>query len=333
MKAQCVLFTGVRRVELGEATLPSPTADDIVIETILSCISPGTELRCLAGEEAGLGSDSFPFVPGYSLVGKVIKADAAGRHAEGSLVFSTGNRNASVRCAWGGHFSHAVVPAASAYAIPAGISLANASLLKLAAIAHRGLRLAEHQMGEKVIVVGLGPIGQLSARIFQAAGADVLGTDLSIERVELARAAGVKAQALGAGGDVSLLRALLPQGAEIVVDTTGFAAALPTSISLVVDKPWDESNPATGRLIIQGSYGKPLPLPYPMAFAKELRVSFPRDSQLSDMEAVSALMVSGVLTAEDLVSHVHPVSRAAEIYAQLQQPKSGLLTAVFDWRR
>lgn len=333
MNAQCILFTGVRRVELGEATLPAPTPDDIVIETILSCISPGTELRCLAGEEAGLGNDSFPFVPGYSLVGKVIKADAAGQHAAGSLVFSTGNRHASVRCAWGGHLSHAVVPAASAYAIPAGISLANASLLKLAAITHRGLRLAECKPGEKVVVVGLGPIGQLSARIFQTAGADVIGTDLSLERVESARAAGVKAEVLGPDGDISRLRTLLPEGAAIVVDATGFVPALTTSLSLLADKPWDESSPDPSRLIIQGSYAKPLSLPYATAFAKELRISFPRDSQLSDMEAVGHLMVSNELTAEDLVSHMYPVSRAAETYAELQQSKIGLLTAVFDWRR
>jgi len=332
MNAKCILFTGVSQVEIGETELPSPDPDDLVLETIMSCISPGTELRCLAGAQEGLGRHSFPIIPGYATVGRVLRADKSGRHPQGSLVFSTGNRNASVRCAWGGHLSHAVVPAASAYAIPATISLANASLLKLAAIAHRGLRLSGFQAGEKVIVVGLGPIGQLAARLFQAAGAEVLGTDLSIERVAVAKAAGLTALQLGANGDVSAVRALMPAGAEIVVDATGYAPAIHTSAELVVDRPWNESNPAPGRLIIQGSYGADLLFPQGIAFLKELQVIWPRDSQVSDLEAVGRSMVSGALTAEDLVSHVHPVADAPQVYAELQGAKKGLLTAVFDWR-
>ena len=118
MKAQCILFTGINQVELGETELPSPGPDDLVVETVMSCTSPGTELRCLSGEQDGLGRHSFPFIPGYAIVGQVLKADATGRNPKGSLVFSTANRKGSVRCAWGGHLSHAVVPAASAYAIP-----------------------------------------------------------------------------------------------------------------------------------------------------------------------------------------------------------------------
>jgi len=333
MKARCILFTGVNQVEIGETELPAPGADDLVLETVMSCISPGTELRCLSGEQDGLGRHSFPFIPGYAIVGRVLKADAAGINPTGSLVFSAGNRNAAVRCAWGGHVSHAVVPAASAYAIPKTISLTNACLLKLAAISHRGLRLSDYRAGEQVIVVGLGPIGQLAARLFKAAGAEVLSTDLSVERVALAQAAGLKAVPLGANGDVSALRALMPSGAEIVVDATGYGAAIRTSAGLVVDKPWDESNSAPGRLIIQGSYGGDLAFPQSVAFSKELRVIWPRDSQLSDMENVGRQMESGALNAEDLVSHVHPVSSAAEVYAELRSAKKSLLTAVFDWRQ
>jgi len=67
----------------------------------------------------------------------------------------------------------------------------------------------------------------------------VLCTDLSIGRVETAQAAGLNAVPLGANGDLSALRALMPLGAEIVVDATGYAPAIHTSGSLVVDKPWD----------------------------------------------------------------------------------------------
>ncbi|BET68846.1 hypothetical protein ASA1KI_37640 [Opitutales bacterium ASA1] len=93
-----------------------------MIKTSLSSISPGTELRCLAGEQDGLGRDHFPFIPGYSLVGTVVRA--SGRHAGlvGQMVFSSGARRAGHTTAWGGHIGDAVVPGDSVVPIPDGIS-------------------------------------------------------------------------------------------------------------------------------------------------------------------------------------------------------------------
>jgi threonine dehydrogenase-like Zn-dependent dehydrogenase len=56
-------------------------------------------------------------------------------------------------------------------------------MICLAAIAYRGVRLAQPRLHETVAVIGLGPIGQCSARLFAATGARVVALDRIPERV------------------------------------------------------------------------------------------------------------------------------------------------------
>ena len=70
MQTQAILFTDRQRATLTDATVPDPGPGEVIVETAFSCVSPGTELRCLAGAQPdGL---PFPFIPGYSLAGHVI---------------------------------------------------------------------------------------------------------------------------------------------------------------------------------------------------------------------------------------------------------------------
>jgi 2-desacetyl-2-hydroxyethyl bacteriochlorophyllide A dehydrogenase len=328
--AACLLFTDVGRVQTRETELPDPGPDDVLIHTALSSISPGTELRCLAGEQDGLGRDHFPFIPGYSLVGTVVQA--SGRHAalEGKVVFSSGSRKARHLTAWGGHIARAVVPGDSVVPIPDGVSLEDAVLAKLAAIAHRGVHLARPAPGEDVVVVGLGPIGQMSARLFAEAGARVLAVDLSEARCTLAQRAGIRA-IVPTGGLEPSVRALLPQGAPIVVDATGARGLLGQTMSLLHDKPWDESDTPGGRLVVQGSYPADIAMPSTTAFAKEMTMLWPRDSQRRDMEAVLTSLQRGRLSFAGLLSGVYDPSEAQSIYDRLHGTPGAFMTAAFRW--
>ena len=330
IKTPCLLVTGVNRVELGEAELAEPGPEEVLIETALSSISPGTELRCLAGQQEGGSGEYFPFIPGYSLVGKVVRT--AGRYAslEGQVVFCAGARQARPRAMWGAHIGHAVAPAAKVVPIPAGVSLEDASLLKLAGIAYRGVRLARPVPGECAVVVGLGPIGQMSARLLAHAGARVIGVDLSPERVRLAEAAGITGVVPTDGLGPSVRR-LLPNGSPIVVDATGARALLPQTTGLVWDKPWDESETPGGRLIVQGSYPGDMTLAYSVAFMKEMGMFWPRDSQRRDLEFVAASLAAGSLSFAGLLGGVFPPAEAQAVYNRLRAAQAGFLTAAFRW--
>ncbi len=328
----CIFFTGVGRAEAGLTELPDPGPDDVVVETILSSISPGTELRCLAGEQEGLGRDHFPFVPGYSLVGRVARAGQRHRALEGTVVFSSGARRARHTMAWGGHIAAAVVPAESIVPVPAGIREEDAVLAKLAAIAHRGVSMARPEAGEAVVVVGLGAIGQMSARLFAIAGARVLGVDLAPARARLAERAGITTL-VPEGPLGEAVRRRLPGGAPIVVDATGSPCLLRETMSLVRDKPWDESDTPGGRVVVQGSYPGDITLPSSTPFAREMTMLWPRDSQRRDIERVFELLGDGRLRFDGILGSVHPPAEAQAVYDQLRSRDGALVTAAFRWRR
>jgi 2-desacetyl-2-hydroxyethyl bacteriochlorophyllide A dehydrogenase len=332
LPASCLLFTGINEVHVVETILPAPAADEVLIETLYSSVSPGTELRCLAGRQDQLGDDHFPFIPGYAMVGRVVVPDHRHECPEGTLVFCTGTRRASHRLAWGGHVSHAVVPVGDVLPLPDTVSPLEASLLKLAAIAYRGVRVTQPRPGERVAVVGLGPIGQLSARLFVNAGAEVLAADLSPDRVAIARAAGVNALHV-ADGLNAVVRTRWANGADVVVDATGWAGALPETVQLVRDRPWQELESPGGKLVVQGSYTGNVPFPQDIAFMKELQVLWPRDCQRSDLLAVLRQLEDGSLHLADLAGVPRPAVSAPEVYAALREPGTHLLTVSFAWNQ
>jgi polar amino acid transport system substrate-binding protein len=70
--------------------------------------------------------------------------------------------------------------------IPTDVSYSDACYTTLGAIAMHGIRQAELKLGESVLVIGLGLIGQLTAMIARAAGAIVIGIDLDDENIKFA---------------------------------------------------------------------------------------------------------------------------------------------------
>jgi 3-hydroxyethyl bacteriochlorophyllide a dehydrogenase len=331
MKTRCLLFSAVDKVIVSHTELRERAAGEVLIETEITCVSPGTELRCLAGHEIQLGAHSFPFIPGYAAVGRVIGADEADGFLLGRRVFSSGNRGtASHLTAWGGHAGHVIAPMSSVLPIPDAIKPDEASLLRLAAIAHRGTRVAPPRPNSTVLVIGLGPIGQLSARCYAAQGARVLAADLLPDRVAIAKAAGIDA-ILAAGDLIRSVRERLPGGADIVVDATGFAGLLGSSAALVADKPWDESPLPGGRLVVQGSYGTAVSLPPETCFARELSVLWPRDCQLADLRQVLDLLERKGISFAGLLDKVYPVDEAPKVYDGLRERTIGSLTVGFAW--
>jgi 2-desacetyl-2-hydroxyethyl bacteriochlorophyllide A dehydrogenase len=328
MKTTALLATGIDRVELVAANIPEPGPGELVVEALYTAISPGTEMRCLAGRQIGV---SFPYIPGYSMIGRIGAKGPGVTIPEGTLVFCQGTEKADRVLAWGGHIAHALRSAASVFPLPAGVDPLNAALTKLAAIAYRGVRVAKTQPHEEVAVVGLGPIGQLSARLHRLAGARVVAADLDAFRVALAQSAGIEAL-VSAEGLLPSFAQRQPNGADVVVDSTGAPPVLQVSVRLAKSKAWDNTLTEPARLVIQGSYAENVIFDYHQAFYRELSVLFPRDNQARDIEAVLRFIAGGQLNTRDLISEVCKPQEALRIYAALRATKPGLVTVVFNWQ-
>ncbi len=327
--AKALLFSGVDTVGIGAVEVPEPGPGEVLVETLYSCISPGTELRCLSGTKDG--SDNWPYIPGYAMTGTVVAVGDGVRIPVGTRVYCDGTRKVNVRRQWGGHISHAVLEEDNIYPLPDGLSPRDASLAALVAITYHGVRLSYPQPQETVAVVGLGPIGQLSARLHAITGARVIGGDLSPVRVKALESVGVEAL-VTSGGLAASFRQRLPEGADVVVDCTGAPGVIQQAIEIARDLPWDDSPTPGPRYVIQGSYGGDFSLPYSPAFMREMTFLLPRNRQPRDVRTVLNLMASGKLKVADLISDIRPPEDAPAVYAALKDPNSGLLTAAFQWR-
>ncbi|MFA5263099.1 MAG: zinc-binding alcohol dehydrogenase [Opitutaceae bacterium] len=328
MKTTALLATSIDRVELVDATVPEPGPGEVIVEALYTAISPGTEMRCLSGKQPKV---SFPFILGYSMTGRIVARGAGVALAEGALVFCQGTTKANHPLAWGAHIGHALLPETGVFPLPNGVDPLEASLSKLSAIAYRGVRAANTRPHDEVAVVGLGPIGQLAARVHKLAGARVVAADLDPTRVAAAKSAGIEAIA-PTQGLVAAFKSLQPGGADVVVDSTGAAPVLQQSIQLAKMKPWDNSITEPVRLIIQGSYAENVIFDYHQAFFRELSVHFPRDIQPRDIQAVLSFLAGGRLKIRDLVTRVAKPADAQEIYSALRAATPGLLTAAFKWQ-
>jgi 2-desacetyl-2-hydroxyethyl bacteriochlorophyllide A dehydrogenase len=294
----------------------------------MSGISPGTELRCLRGEQPGQAA--FPFIPGYNGIGRVVEVGEGVSLSVGTRVLSAGTSRADANLCWGGHCARHVRSAERVIPLPEEISEADALLVQLAAIAYRGVRLARPRPEDKVLIVGLGPIGQCSARLFHATGAQVLVLDRAPERVALLQAQGIHGQVVTDDMEEAG-KAVFPDGADIIVDASGAAPVALQAAKLLRTVPWNNDDHPTPRYVVQGSYPQNVAFNYQDLFRSETTVFFPRDRKRSDAETVISLLQRGKIALGDICDETASPADAASVYTRLQEGR--LLTAAFDWRK
>lgn len=121
-----------------------------------------------------------PIPLGYSCAGEVL---AVGEEA---MEFATGDRVACAGLNFANHAEIDYVPRNLAVKLPAGVAYDAACFVTVGAIAMQGVRLANLQLGDKVVVMGLGLVGQIAAQLLRCAGGTVIATDLDPSKVELA---------------------------------------------------------------------------------------------------------------------------------------------------
>ena len=328
MKAKALLVQGVDLITVGDVEIPSPGPGEVLIETEYSGVSPGTELRCLKVQPP---STALPFIPGYSLAGTIVSAGPQTSIALGTRVYASGTRAASCATQWGGHVSHAVARETDVYPIGDSIDILDASLIALLGIAYHGVRLCSAKPHERVAVIGLGPIGQISARLHQLTGAHVVAADVTPWRVDLAAKAGIESL-LVSGSIQDAFATACPAGADLVVDSTGAPAVLKEAVKIAADKPWDDSQNPGARVVVQGSYAGEFAIPYQAAFMKELSFCIPRNVQPTDTRAVIDLLSRKKLQVRDLIGDVICPADAGPAYQDLQQQQNNWLTFAFQWK-
>lgn len=234
MKAKQVVIQEAFKVGVREVELPEPAANQILVKTAVSSISPGTELAVYTGTHQWLKDPTlpdwkFPFPAGYSAAGTVaaVGSDFKGWKV-GDRVSYPGN-HASAELLTLGH------ERCKLWKLPDNLDFAPASIACISRYGMGASIRAGITLGRSAAVLGLGMIGQWSLRCLIAAGAHpVIGIDTVAMRRQAALAAGANHVLDPSAGDVKeqLDSFLGTRGVEIVADATGVPAAIPTAMSL-----------------------------------------------------------------------------------------------------
>ncbi|MGB7160190.1 MAG: zinc-binding dehydrogenase [Tepidisphaeraceae bacterium] len=326
MHIRHIVFTRQGEATIQDARLEPPTdAGQLLVRAEHSVISPGTELAFLHGLPNT--PRMYPVHPGYTGVGVVEHAGAtAGKD------FKPGDRVAGSLA----HASHAVLNASECVHLPASAEPRRFAAWHLVSIALQGVRKGRVELGETVLVLGLGIIGNLAAQLARAAGTTFVA---GVDPVDWRRQACLAADACAA--DIDRAKQSGPQrvrdgGFDLVIEATGVANAVNTAFAAVR---------RLGRVVLLGStrgvtesvdfyndvHKKGLTI---IGAHSHLRA----DSQAlftaaSDQRTAVELIASGRVDADALVTEWATPDQAPRAYARLIAREARLMTIGFDWTK
>ena len=162
-KIQTLFFTAPKKVEVRESTLPILKENEVLVETVCSAISAGTEMLVYRGQFPNLAdahdnvsSDlKYPLAYGYACVGRVMEVGkSVNREMVNKLVF-----------AFQPHTSHFTAHTNSLIPIPDFLSPDSACFLPNMETAVNLVQDGAPILGERVLVLGQGVIGLLTASL------------------------------------------------------------------------------------------------------------------------------------------------------------------------
>lgn len=222
VQSAVIMFTGKEQAELQHKPLREPGPGEILVRTTWTLISTGTESTLYGRrfEDTSRWKVEYPSEAGYSHVGVV---DAIG---PGVTRWKVGDRLVSANS----HRQYLVVPendpGSGFRPIPANVSDRDAAWAILGRIVQMGVRRASHVLGENIVVVGLGPLGQLAVQYARLTGPRVLiAVDPVESRVDMAiRHGATCGLCMDVGQAVEAVRDVTAgELADVVYDMTGSA--------------------------------------------------------------------------------------------------------------
>lgn len=331
IRVKCVVGEGLNRVVVGNFMLREASEGEVLVKTIFSAISPGTELRCLAGNEPNAGR--FPMITGYSLVGEVLRG--AGAIREGDRVFLNGTSvcPAGITSSWGGHISHAISPASQVVKLPNDIDLRMASALSMLSIAMHGVCKAAPLPGDNVLVAGQGLIGQFAASFMKMAGCRVAVCDPLMFRLDVATRMGIELTYQVGNGWQDKFRGDFPDGVDTLIDATSSPKAVAANASLLRAKSCENPYQSSPKLVLLASYPGNIILDYQETlFNKETDILTCRTYLPHERERVIRLLAMGALDIMPVLTATMPADDAPEAFRLLREDASRYITIVLDWR-
>jgi 3-hydroxyethyl bacteriochlorophyllide a dehydrogenase len=295
---------------LSRLNLTAPGEEDVVVDMEWSGISTGTERLLWTGRMPVFPGLGYPLVPGYESVGRIIDVGTRSGRQLGERVFVPGAKCfGEVRGLFGGAAAKVVVPGARVTAFDERLG-ERGVLLALAATAYHAV--AAKGCDYPDLIIGHGVLGRLIARLGTLL-ADKPPTvwEKNPNRVDGAAGYPVVAPDADARRDY-----------RAIYDVSGDSAILDSLIARLAPG---------GEIVLAGFYSEPLSFGFPAAFMREARIRVAAEWREADLIAVKALIESGALNLDGLITHRQEATDAAAAYRTAFTDPS-CLKMILDWR-
>ncbi len=331
-KAQTLYFTSPKQVEIREKNIPAPGDEEVFVETICSAISAGTEMLVYRGQfpqlkdaHDTLSSElNYPLPYGYACVGRVKEI---GTHVDKSwhdrLVF-----------AFQPHTSCFIAQPSSLINVPASLSAEAASFFPNMETAVNLVQDGAPILGERVLVLGQGIIGLLTASLLSEFPLESL---ITVDQYELRR------KALDNKGRKSKVESLSPEDLrlstfdknDLTFELSGSPAALNDAI---------QSTAFSGRIVIGSWYGqKDPPIDLGGSFhrsrikliSSQVSTISPELSGRWDKSRRFDVAWSALeeIEPEKWITHRFPLEEAGKAYQLLNENPQDTIQVVFEYGR
>ena len=312
-------------VEIGTFEVDLPSSQQVLIETDSTLISAGTELGTQEQDR------QQPFTPGYSNAGRIL---ALGDGVEG---YQVGDRVLSL----GHHASHVTVSDApqSLVKLPDGASFAAGTFGVLGSVSIHGVRKAKLEFGERLMITGMGVVGQLALQLAKLTGCDqAIAVDLIDQRLEKADISGATHILNPTTCDLKSQVQQLTEGRglDVVIEASGYPDLLPELFDLMR---------IGGRIVLLGSiWHRKVELDLMPFHEKELVMKgahqpkcpttptaiFPWTQQYNRAQILKYIC-QGTLNVDHLISHQLPYTEAETAYRLLRDQRDQSLGVILKW--
>jgi len=291
-----------------------PFENQIKTHTLYSGITNGTEQNQLVGGNYAPSDTQLPCLSGYQNVGRVVEVGTGVRDLRiGDLVYM-GEHIAN-------HAEFVVIRADSLLVkLPETVEPKHATLFGVGSVAMHTYRNAELTMGERVLIVGAGCVGQIAAQIAAVMGACVTICDIDRNRLEVARQIGAAETVLDVSGDV-WQQGVADGTFDVVLDFAGVPGMEDDLISAARHR---------GRVLLIAGRDK---VTYNFNRGQGHEIVIKQNSHFNrdDLQNLCRLVSRGLVQIGPLIRDVVPVSEAKRIYDTLRDTPNELLGTVFIW--
>jgi len=369
------VFIKKGKVIVDEVPAPLISVNEVLVHVYYSCISSGTEV---SGIEKS-GKPLFKKIidkpqnirkvldllknKGLSKTIRKVKSKVDSQTPTGysaaGLVLEVGENIENIKvgdkvaCAGAGIANHAefiAVPENLVVRVPENLSLNYASTVTLGSIALQGVRRCKPELGEFVVVMGLGILGQLTVQLLKLSGCKVIGIDLEQKRID---------KALSLGLDIGFNPNKVNIVEEVIRNTNGYGAdsavITASSASSTVINQAMEMCRKKGKIVVVGDI--PLNIERKYFYEKELDLlistsygpgrydekyelkgydypyTYVRWTENRNMKEYLSLLSENKINVKDLIEEVYKIEEAPKAFESLRRGDNRPLVVLMEYHR